>query len=499
MLSSEEMKEEYIKNVSTYVLLEVRDLSQLFDDILLDDSSSNKDRATQTHDLIEKSETLLQTQISILNKMQIHFNIATGYMNIYGFLGAAKYELLMKATLNFRIALKLYEYEKDTVNDIEQKLIDHLAMKCHVNLGNIMRTVGRYIFAIDSYNNTLLIDNGFAMASLNLSFTLLSYSGLQIKKYEQQYYHHAAYNYYKHTIKYKVNLEDASYIDGLKKKIGVFHPEYIENFLQKELNLPDYGVSTQEEIDYRIHLQICNLFLDACGEILREPCFAVDSVILPESKLVGEKAEFYGLFNQIKAEYIHGRYLWYATTVEILETPKYVEKENDFASIKDDSVFTVNDTLLRAAYRILYSVFDKIGYFVNHYFNVGLEGRRISFKNIWRSDVPRPIKFPTSNAGLCALYWLQKDLYDEKEMDTTSPFSVKLAEMRNDMEHNALISVNSLSKANPSAQITKYVMDGQIEQNVYKIMKLLREAIIYLSIAVNEDVKSKDGLQNEQI
>ena len=182
------------------------------------------------------------------------------------------------------------------------------------------------------------------------------------------------------------------------------------------------------------------------------------------------------------------------TTVEILETSKYVEKENDFVSIKDDSIFTVNDTLLRAAYRILYSVFDKIGYFVNYYFGVGLKGNRISFKNIWRSNVPRPIKFPTSNAELCALYWLQKDLYDEEEMDTTSPFSVKLSEMRNDMEHNALISVNSLSRTNPSAQITKYVMDSQIKQNVYKIMKLLREAIIYLSIAVNEDIKSNEVL-----
>lgn len=498
MLSFEEVKAEYMHNVRNFVLPKVLDISKHFDEVLLDDAMPIDVKLAQTQDLIKQSEDQLQGHLTACNKMQVYFNIAAGYIDAYSLSAASQYDLLAKAILNYRTTLKIYEDENDSTREGEQKITDYIAMKCHVNLGNIMRNLGRYIDAIDSYNNALLIDNGFAMASLNLSDTLLEYSCLQIKPYEQQYYHHAAYYYYKQTQKYKMNLEKVYYLDALRKKMDIFHSEYIEKFLTKELKLPDFIVNNQDEIDYRMHLQTCNLFLDACGEILGEPCFAVDSVVLPESQLADEKKEFCGLFNQIKAEYIHGRYLWYATTVKNFETPEFVEWQNDFMPINDDSVFTVNDTLLRAAYRILYSVFDKIGYFLNYYFAVGLQETNISFKNIWRDkvgkvNVPHPIKFPNQNQGLCALYWLQKDLYDKQEMNPTSPFSFPMANMRNDMEHNALISVNTLSKANPSAKMTKYVMNTQIEQNVYKIMKLLREAIIYLTIAVNEDIKSKQG------
>ena len=499
MQVNEEMQAQYDESLAVYICLVVREISQHFDEVLLKKTMSNDEKNKQTQELILKSERMAQAEYDNLNKMQIHFNIATGYMNAYSFSGASQYEMLTRAVFHFRTAIEYYESETENKNEEKKKIADHIAMKSHVNLGNIMRTVGRYIFAIDSYNNALLIDNGFAMASLNLSHALLDYSQLQIKKYEQQYYHHAAYHYYQQTIKCRINLEEPSYIDGLARRMRLFHPEYIDGFLTQELKLPAFNVIAQEEIDYRMHLQLCNLFLDGCGEILREPCFAVDSIVLPEGVLAGEKSEFYGLFNQIKAEYIHGRYLWYATTVEILETPNYIEQQNDFVCVGDDSVFTVKDTLLRLAYRALYSVFDKIGYFMNFYFNVGLKGNNISFKNIWRKkNASRPLMLPTPNAGISALYWLQKDLYDESEMDTTSPLSIRMAEMRNDMEHNALISVGSLSKVNPQAKITKYVMDGQIEQNVYKIMKLLREAIVYLAIAVNEDVKTKEATQHEQ-
>ena len=82
-------------------------------------------------------------------------------------------------------------------------------------------------------------------------------------------------------------------------------------------------------------------------------------------------------------------------------------------------------------------------------------------------------------------------MLDDKKVCVTSPYSILMFNMRNDMEHNALRTVDNLLKENKKSRFTKYTTENQIEHNTFKLMKLLREALVYLSIAVNEDVKAK--------
>ena len=102
---------------------------------------------------------------------------------------------------------------------------------------------------------------------------------MQIKRYEQSYYHHACYYYYKQTERCKINLEDQDYLEGLKSNISLFDSAYVENYLNKPLELPLFEVDNQDEADYRNYLLLFRLFLDPCLEILSDHCFAVD--ILP--------------------------------------------------------------------------------------------------------------------------------------------------------------------------------------------------------------------------
>ena len=142
------------------------------------------------------------------------------------------------------------------------------------------------------------------MASLNLSFLLFRCAPLQIKRYEQSYYHHACYYYYKQTERCKINLEDQDYLEGLKSNISLFDSAYVENYLNKPLELPLFEVDNQDEADYRNYLLLFRLFLDPCLEILSDHCFAVDSINLPfEAPYSDREKEFIGLFNQIKQEY----------------------------------------------------------------------------------------------------------------------------------------------------------------------------------------------------
>ncbi len=86
-----------------------------------------------------------------------------------------------------------------------------------------------------------------------------------------------------------------------------------------------------------------------------------------------------------------------------------------------------------------------------------------------------------------ALFWVSKDLFDDDFKDTIEPESKYINQLRNYIEHKALI-------------ITKIPFDEMVEKNSFnyaigeenfekktlKIAKLVREAIMYLCFAVEQ-------------
>ena len=71
---------------------------------------------------------------------------------------------------------------------------------------------------------------------------------------------------------------------------------------------------------------------------------------------------------------------------------------------------------IKAAYRISYSLFDKIGFFVNAYMELGIPERQISFRTLWRTGENKPIRREfdlTGNWGFCALVLARQGLLRE--------------------------------------------------------------------------------------
>ena len=490
-LTIKEQIEKFHHIHSVYITKEIDELSISFDKCFFDKNTD------ETLKLIERAKKIKENSLTLANKMQLNYDIATAYSDLRNIDHVDNY--LEKEILHYRKVIMFYEENQDKVSDDELFVLNYIAMRTYTNLGNALKATGRYVASIDSFFNALSIEESFSMASLNLSRTLLDYSFLQTRKYEEQYYQHASYYYLEYTKKYDYNLENLEYLSGLKKAFSIFHKDYINNFLTKELKLPDYYVDNEKENIYRDYIGLFRLFLDPCAEILADPCFLVDSLVLPFNAEEG-KDEFIGLFNQLKSEYIHARYLWYIS--EDNKQKYFFEKDIDLVDIKDTANYSYNDTLMRMSFRIIYSAFDRIGFFINEYFNVGLKGSNVSFKNIWKEElkgrngkiyftIPNPLKNHLYNVGLKALYWLQKDLVDKKEVCVTDPHSMIMFEMRNNMEHNVLRTVDDLA-INKTSKFTTFVTEGQIEHNAFRILKLFREALIYLVIAVNEDLKYKE-------
>ncbi len=495
MLTYQEQAKEFTNNYSAVIDEAVINLSKTFDTLFYEKNSS------LILPTIETAISMLSKSYNIPTKMQICYNIANGHHDFRTIEKTDSELHLEKEIYYLRTTLDMYENnfpdDDDSIDNIESKVAKYIAMRSYTNLGNAFRALNRYIAAIDCFHNALLISNGFAMASLNLSFLLFHYAQLQIRPYEQRYYHHACFYYYEQTKNHKVNLESQDYLDALENCISAFTASYIDGYLSKPLDLPPFHVPDQAEFDYRNYLLMFRLFLDPCLDILSEPCFAVDSIHLPFNYPLSEQEkEFVGLFNQIKQEYNLARYLWYKVSTD--DTYEhYADKELDLIDTGDLANYSLQESLMRIAFKTAYSLFDRIGFFINEYFQVGLTEAKISFKNVWKEKlcdgngqvyfiVPNPIiRTHLSNPLIQAMFWLQKDFFEDKKISVTAPHAERIFQMRNDMEHNCLRT----GKQSYDVTFTKYTSDEKIEDNTYRLLRLARELIIYLCLAVGFDRK----------
>ncbi len=500
MLSFQEQIEEFEAIVSAVIDEEVIELSKTFDLLY-----TKKDSASILP-TIESAITMMSNHYNTPTKMQISYNIANGYHDLRIIEKSDNESYFEKEIYYLRYTLDMYESSFSDNDDNDEIVPEvaaarYIAMRSYTNLGNAFRGLCRYIAAIDCFQNALSISNNFAMASLNLSLLLFQYAQVQIKPYEQSYYHHACIRYYEQTKKYKMNLESQDYLSVLQKCITAFDPSYVKEFLYKPLNLPRFEIQDQKEIDYRNYLLTFRLFLDPCLDILSAPCFAVDSINLPFSEpLSNRDKEFIGLFNQIKQEYNYARFLWYSLSTDDC-CKHFADLELDMIDTGDMADHSLQGSFLRTAFKTAYSLFDRIGYFINEYFQVGLTDTKISFKNVWKNKVcdgsgqllfvvPRPIvSSHADNPLIKAMYWLQKDFFESKKINVTTPYAERIFQMRNDMEHNCLLTGMQMF----DVSFTKYTSEQKIEDNTYKLLKLARELIIYLCLAVNYDQQKGKG------
>lgn len=487
--------ENFINDFNSVINEDILKLSMDFDKFY------KEQKAQDIEILIKNAKSLLSDSLNKASQMQIYYDISGGYHDLRIIENQNNENYLENEIYYLRYVLDIYEknYRLNSKACSELRIAKYIAMRSYTNLGNAYRAIRRYIASINCFQNALILDESFAMASLNLSDLLFEYAQFQIKGYEKNYFDHACYYYYSQTINYKFNLENQKYLDKLNETLSVYDKTYIKEYLTQPLNLPSFNVYNEDEYNYRIFLRLFRLFLDPCQDILSDLCFAVDSINLPFVEPLDDKQkEFVGLFNQIKQEFNWARFMWYQVSAFDVEE-NYPDKELDLIDVGDCADYSLKDSMMRTAFKTCYSLFDRIGFFINEYFEIGLTEKNVNFKNVWKENlrgrkgniyfsIPFPImKTHFDNPFIQAMYWLQKDFYEKKEINVTAPQAFPIFQMRNDMEHNCL---RTAYKQN-NKSFTKYTSEGEIEQNTFQLLKLGRESIIYLCLAINYDINIK--------
>lgn len=187
----------------------------------------------------------------------------------------------------------------------------------------------------------------------------------------------------------------------------------------------------------------------------------------------------------MKQEYVSARWMLYQGVS--IKTPHFSDRDVLLHATEPQPVLSLAIEKVKMAYRISYSLFDKVGFFLNAYMGLSIPERQVSFRGLWRSGDKEPIRSEfdqTGNWGFCALYWLSKDFFEKEYDEVVEPEARGLKDIRNHLEHKYLRVTVTEPTARLPDDLALMVSREQFEAKTLHLLGLARSALIYLTIGV---------------
>jgi LA2681-like HEPN len=213
--------------------------------------------------------------------------------------------------------------------------------------------------------------------------------------------------------------------------------------VKRALDLDGHALgASEEERAYRLWCLHNTLFLNSLNDLGSHRIAARDILHLPPFVApIEEPPALLGLFNQMKQEFITARWLYYDGTQA--GGLHFADRDVSLYNTLDYPSYSIAIEKVKAAYRVTYSLFDKLAFFLNTYLDLKLDESRVYFRGVWyinadRTRGIRPELDRSENWPLRGLYWLAKDLFDENFHDVTEPDAQALYLIRNRLEHRYL-------------------------------------------------------------
>jgi tetratricopeptide (TPR) repeat protein len=389
-------------------------------------------------------------------------------------------------------------------------------LRCQIltNLGAELSRIGRAPEAIELWDAALVEDPRFWMARGNRAKGLSKFG-----RYLYDDMQRAVLYYQAMQALEKTRLDAAAHPEfGDPSALANFEQEY--RWLAPQINAPAIaaaisgkparlGKSKEERIYRRWCLQE-SLFLDPLNEAKIKSVAPADVLMLPSfvTKLK-ESPSLIGFFNQIKQEYASARYQYFLAIQA--DGPHFSDRGMRLANTLDYPSYGLAVERVRTSFRITYSLFDKMAYFLNAYFKLGMKPTSVTFDHVWKEKVGKTTqirkKFARSkNPPLHALYWLSKDLFEGTATGVLDPDARSLHEYRRLMEHRYF----KVHELRPSAvkrgrykdlfddTLAYSVSRDDLERKALRALKLARAGIIYLALAMHREEQYRKARRRSQ-
>jgi len=277
---------------------------------------------------------------------------------------------------------------------------------------------------------------------------------------------------------------------------------------------------SKREKAYRTWCLDRKLFLNPLNDLWKDDIAANDVLTFPstivklENSRRGSPPEVYGIYNQLKQEYVSARYMLFDAITESQEGVHFSDKKVKLYDMLDYREYRLWIEKAKMAFLGAHAIFDKIAYLVNEYWELKLPAKSINFKSCWfkkgrASNGLAPVFESSKNWPLRGLYWISKEFIGEKERESPlQPDAWHIAEIRNHIAHkylkvfdHALVDTKQWRKA--SGHEWEYpISDQELVNQTLKLLSLVRSALIYVSLAAYGEESRKraeidDGLLGE--
>lgn len=385
---------------------------------------------------------------------------------------------------------------------------EHLSVtrRCQIltNLGGAVANVGRTVEAIAYWDEALGLDSHFAMTFAVKGDTLRHYIPYLYDDGHQQVVAKLAFDAISRAL--TLPLETPEIEQRLQTTLHDLKSRVPAGFFDEPVTLPATSLGkTKAEAAYRRWCLQRRLFLNPMNDVLDHHAVAHDILNLPTLHgpidEVRRARRWLRLFNAMKQEYIAARLLAYEA--ETASARHFADREVQLANTLDDTVYGVGIERSKVAFRLAYSVLDKVGFFVNDYFRLAVAEHRVSFRTIWfQQGCLRPQFAGRRNLPLRGLFWLSKDLDARGQLelqDSLDPDARGLADLRNALEHRyiRIRQPTELPSGGPfvgesADEAEEVISAAELRAKAMQMLRKARAAMIYLSLAVRVEQGHSD-------
>ena len=379
------------------------------------------------------------------------------------------------------------------------------------NLGNALSQTWRCVDAIHYFNAAITLCPQLGMAIANRALELRFYARLLWAAHDRAVLIQTAYGDLQRALKLPLEGNARGHfeaaIESLEKHV---RPAVLRT--NHDLGKGDLGKSKIEQ-RYRRWCLRHFLFLNPTNDLGPFPVGASDPLLLPAiTTPLDAGPNLIGFFNAMKQEYVSGRWLLFSAISE--RKRHFSDKKVRLVNTLDYPAYSLSTEQGKTAFRIAYSLFDKIGYFLNDYLDLGIPLHEVTFRTVWVDRKTKKLRPQFAKFGLSpvrALFWLSRDLYEDGAGLTESlePEARDLALTRNHLEHKYLKLHDDMwhgPRRKPGVvtaledTLAFSVRRTGFESQTIRLYQLVRSALIYLACSVHShELRNRQALQNESI
>lgn len=495
--------------------------------ITLREMSLKADELLIAHDHV-RLKTLLESLLSV----DYTFESLIDEAQYYYILGNCSQELfsyhqlnwfsdeLSKSVIFFRKALYVIrQIDYPTGNE------RNLQSCIETNLGNNLSSQGRAFCCIPLWDNAYETTKNPVSIISKANHVLFLASTV----YEPSHEHYHYFTAYK-LIELGLKSQDELHLEhrvaySENSKFMNFKSWWEDNYTLAEFDYFDTfedAVETRKQGDYLKWCGDNKLFINGLNDICESEYAYRDSMALPtfsqEINLtlsMHEELMYHGNFDELKNDYCYARYLVFSAK----NIPNDQEHffNNTYPHVEDmsHSITNLKASHYRSAFKTLYSLFDKVAYFINRFFDLNdiKHDHKISFDSIFselkgsKSWKPHSKLKDNQNCFIHALFYILKDIRDVKDSTSVSrwldPDAKAFSEIRNAIEHRSLKIVDDFGYTLTQSDIAfkqsqLEMLNGDIEDFETQLQELYRN-ISSAKKAKNADLKADLEIQKQSL